>query len=200
MLFREILYNKRELSKELTEEIIMNNVMEQLKKYAVLRGIVYIIFGLLILFNPRSVFQLAVYFISAYIAIMGILNLYDGIKVKKSTGTYGMSFLGGIVLIVIAAIVLVFAKGIVSILPIFLGLAIIIVGVSRGMQAVNLRSYVNVNWVPMMIYSVILVIAGLVLTFNPFSSVLVLFQLFGGILVFMGIGEFAAFFQLRKIK
>ncbi|MBO0471270.1 DUF308 domain-containing protein [Enterococcus sp. DIV0242_7C1] len=177
----------------------MNNVMEQLRKYALLRGIVYILFGLLIVVNPRSVFQAAVYFISAYIAIMGILNLYDGFKVKKATGTYGMSFLGGIVLLVIAGIVLVFAKGIVSILPIFLGLAIVIVGVSRGMQAVNLRNYVNVNWLPMLIYSAILIIAGLVLTFNPFSSVLVLFQLFGGILIFMGIGEVVAFFQLRNI-
>ncbi|MFD1901940.1 HdeD family acid-resistance protein [Enterococcus termitis] len=177
----------------------MNNVMEQLRKYALLRGIVYIIFGLLILFDPRSVFQLAVYFISAYIALMGVLNLYDGFKVKKATGTYGMSFLGGIILLVLAGIILVFAKGIVSILPIFLGLVIVIIGASRAMQAVNLRSYVNVNWLPMLIYSGILIVAGLVLIFNPFSSLLVLFQLFGGILVFMGIGEIVAFFQLRNI-
>ncbi|OJG98515.1 hypothetical protein RV18_GL002938 [Enterococcus termitis] len=173
--------------------------MEQLRKYALLRGIVYIIFGLLILFDPRSVFQLAVYFISAYIALMGVLNLYDGFKVKKATGTYGMSFLGGIILLVLAGIILVFAKGIVSILPIFLGLVIVIIGASRAMQAVNLRSYVNVNWLPMLIYSGILIVAGLVLIFNPFSSLLVLFQLFGGILVFMGIGEIVAFFQLRNI-
>lgn len=177
----------------------MSSVMEQLRKYALLRGIVYIIFGLLILVNPGSVFQVAVYFISAYIAIIGVLNLYDGFKVKKATGTYGMSFLSGIVLLVIAGIVLVFAKGIVSILPIFLGLVIVVVGVSRAIQAVNLRTYVNVNWMPMLIYSVILIIAGLVLTFNPFSSLLVLFQLFGGILIFMGIGEVVAFFQLRNL-
>jgi uncharacterized membrane protein HdeD (DUF308 family) len=178
----------------------MNNVMEQLRKYALLRGVVYILFGLLILFNPRDVFQAAVYFISAYIAIMGLLSLYDGFKVKKATGTYGMSFLGGIVLVIVAAIVLVFAKGVVSILPIFLGLIIVIVGLTRAMQANNLRSYVNVSWLPMMIYSVILIVAGLVLTFNPFGSLLVLFQLFGIILIFMGIGEITSFFQLRKIQ
>ncbi|MGX7244553.1 HdeD family acid-resistance protein [Enterococcus quebecensis] len=178
----------------------MNNVMEQLRKYALLRGLVYMIFGLLIVINPRSVFQVAVYFISAYIAIIGILNLYDGLKIKKATGTYGMSFLGGIILLVIAGIVLTFAEGIVSILPVFLGLVIVIVGVTRAIQAVNLRTYVNVSWMPMLIYSVILVIAGLVLTFNPFSSLLVLFQLFGGILIFMGIGEVVSYFQLRNIK
>lgn len=178
----------------------MNNVMEQLKKYALLRGSVYMIFGLLILINPRSVFQWVIYFISVYIAIMGVLNLYDGFKVKKATGTYGMNFLGGIILLVSAGVVLVFAKGIVSILPIFLGLVIVFVGVTRAIQSVNLRNYVNVSWLPMLIYSVILIIAGLVLTFNPFSSLLVLFQLFGGILIFMGIGEIVSFFQLRTIK
>lgn len=178
----------------------MNSVVEQFRKYALLRGIAYIIFGALVVINPNSVFKLAVYFISAYIALMGVMNLSDGLKVKKTTGTYGISFLGGIMLLLIAGIVLVFAKGIVSILPIFLGLVIAFIGVSRGIQAVNLRNYVNVSWMPMFIYSVILVISGLVLTFNPFSSLLVLFQLFGGILVFMGIGEVLSFFQLRNIK
>lgn len=177
----------------------MSSVLEKLKKYAVLRGVIYIIFGLLILLNPRSIFQLTVYFVSAYIAIMGILNIIDGVKVKKATDTYGMSFMGGIVLLVIALFVLVFAKGIVSILPIFLGLAIAIAGIARAVQSVNLRQYVNVKWVPMLVYGLVLIVAGLVLMFNPFSSVLVLFQLFGGILIFMGIGEFVAFFQLRHL-
>ena len=177
----------------------MNNVLEQLRKYAILRGSVYVLFGLLIVFNPRSVFQVAVYFISAYIAFMGLLNLYDGLRVKKSKGTYGMSCFSGIILLVVVGIVLVFAKGIVSVLPIFLGLAIVIVGVSRGMQAVNLRKYVNVNGSLMLIHSAILIIAGLVLIFNPFSSLLLLFQLFGAILIFMGIGEFVTLFQMHKI-
>lgn len=178
----------------------MSNVIESLKKYALLRGIIYIILGIIILMNPNEVFKVGVYFISLYTAFSGLVNVYEGIKVKKQTGEYGMSFMGGIVLLLIAGIILFFAKGIVSILPIFLGLMIVISGVYKLMQALNLRTYVNVNWVPYLIYSIILIIAGLTLTFNPFSSVLFLFQLFGGLLIFMGISEIISFFQLRNIE
>lgn len=182
------------------EETEMDTIMNQLKKSVVLRGVVFIIFGLITIISPNGVFQTVVYFISAYIAIMGILNIFDGIKIKKETNAYGVTFIGGWTLLILAVFVLVFAKGIVSILPIILGLGIAVSGVTRCIQAVNLRQYVNVNWVPMFIYGAVLIIAALILTFNPFSSILVLVQLFGGILILMGIGEFATFLQLRKIN
>lgn len=178
----------------------MSNVIENLKKYALLRGIIYIIFGIIILMNPNEVFKVGVYFISAYTAFNGLVNVYEGLKVKKQTGSYGMNFMGGIILLLLAGIILFFAKGIVSILPIFLGLMIVIGGVIKLMQALNLRGYVNINWVPYMIYSIILIVAGLTLTFNPFSSLLFLFQLFGGLLIFMGISEIISFFQLSKLE
>lgn len=177
----------------------MGNLMTQLKKYAVLRGIIYILFGCFIVANPRTIFQLAVYLISAYIAIMGVFNAFEGWKVKKQTNAYGLSFLGGAIQIIFAGFILVFAKGIVSILPIFLGFIILIVGMSYAMQALNLRNYVNVKWVPMMVYSALLIVGGFVILFNPFKSTLVLFQMFGAILIFMGIGAIASYFQLRKI-
>lgn len=178
----------------------MSNVMDQIRKYALLRAIAYILFGIVIVMNPHAVFNLAVYFISAYTAIMGLLSVYEGFKIKKQTGEYGMSMMGGIILLVLAGIILVFAKGIVSILPFFLGIIIVIVGIARFIQANNLKNYPQVNWVSLMIYAVITFVAGLVLVFNPFSSLLFLFQLFGAILIFMGISELIAFFQLRKVK
>lgn len=178
----------------------MSNVMDQIRKYALLRVIVYILFGIVIVMNPNAVFNLAVYFISAYTAIMGLLSIYEGLKIKRQTGEYGMNMMGGITLLVLAGIVLVFARGIVSILPFFLGLIIVMVGIARFIQANNLKKYPQVNWMSLMVYAVITFLAGLVLVFNPFSSLLFLFQLFGVILIFMGFSELVAFFQWRKIK
>lgn len=178
----------------------MGNIMKQLRKYEILRGIVYIIFGVLIINDPRGIFQLAVYLISAYVAIMGIVNVYEGRKVRKQTETYGLSFLGGIVQIIFAGMILVFSKGIVSVLPIFLGFMILIGGMLYGIQALNLRNYVNVRWVPMLIYSALLIIFGFILLFNPFQSVLAMFSLFGWVLIFMGFGAIMTYIQLRNIR
>lgn len=189
------LYNK-EKSKEGST---MDTLIHQIKKYALLRGLVYIILGLAVVINPGAVFKVAVYAVSGYLAFMGILDLIDGIKERRSSGGYNSSFVLGVFLLIVAAIVLIFAKGIVSILPVFLGLLIAVFGASRIVQAFNLKQYVNVNWTLFLIYGIILLIGGLLLVFNPFRSVLLLFQLFGGILIFMGISEVLTFFQLRKI-
>ncbi|MBP1046516.1 DUF308 domain-containing protein [Enterococcus sp. BWM-S5] len=177
----------------------MDTLIHSIKKYALLRGIIYILLGLAVVINPSAVFKVAVYAVSGYLAFMGILDLLDGIKEKRTSGVYNSSFVLGIFLLIVAAIVLIFAKGIVSILPIFLGLLIAVFGLSRIVQSFNLKQYVNVNWTLFFIYGVILLIGGLLLVFNPFRSVLFLFQLFGGILIFMGISEFLTFLQLRKI-
>lgn len=177
----------------------MDTLIYQIKKYALLRGLVYILLGLAVVINPSVVFKVAVYAVSSYLAFMGILNLMDGVKEKRSSGGYNSGFVMGVFLLLVAVIVLIFAKGIVSILPIFLGVLIAVFGTSRIVQAFNLKQYVNVNWTLFLIYGIILVVGGLLLVFNPFRSVLLLFQLFGGILIFMGISEFLTFIQLKKI-
>ena len=178
----------------------MDTLIYHLKRHALLRGIVYAALGLAILVNPSAVFKIAVYLISGYLALMGLVDLFEGIKSKRASGVYDSSFVLGILLLVLAAIVLIFAKAIVSILPIFLGLLIVTVGSTRLIQSFNLRKYTNVNWGLFLVYGLILLVGGLLLIFNPFRSVLLLFQLFGGILIFMGISECLTVIQLRKIE
>nr|WP_236671823.1 DUF308 domain-containing protein [Enterococcus sp. BWB1-3] len=164
-----------------------------------MRGIVYALAGLAIVVNPSAVFKIAVYLISGYLAFMGLVDLIEGIKVKRSADVYDSSFVLGIIFLVLAGIVLVFSKVIVSIFPIFLGLLLVMLGSTRLIQSFNLRKYTDVNWVLFLLYGLFLLIGGILLIFNPFKSILLLFQLFGGILIVMGISECLTLFQLRKI-
>lgn len=86
-----------------------------------------------------------------------------------------------------------FAPAIASILPILLGLAIICNGIFQLIMGLNMKS------TPWLIYSVLLLIGGIVLLFNPFASLLVLFQIFGVILIVMGVSEAISFFKLKKM-
>ncbi|MGC6768703.1 HdeD family acid-resistance protein [Enterococcus sp. LJL128] len=178
----------------------MDTLIYHLKKHALLRGIIYVLLGIAVVVNPSGVFNITVYVISGYLAFMGLLDLIEGIRVRQKEGIYDSSFVLGILLLVLAGIVLVFSKAIVSILPIFLGLLVVTVGSARLIQSFNLRKYTTVNWGLLSFYGIVLIIGGGLLIFNPFRSVLFLFQLFGGILIFMGISECLTFFQLRKIE
>jgi len=89
--------------------------------------------------------------------------------------------------------VFLFASAIVSILPILLGLMILANGAFQLFISLNTKSK---GW---SLYSVILLIGGLILLFNPFQSLMVLFQIFGGILIFMGISEIINYFKVRNM-
>ena len=85
-------------------------------------------------------------------------------------------------------------------LPILLGIAFIIGGAMRLTQAFNLKQYVNVNWMPMLIYGIFMIGAGIALVAFPFSSAMMFFRFFGITLTISGISELIAFIRLRNLN
>ena len=110
-------------------------------------------------------------------------------KTKKYTGNIGFETTSGIMRVLVAFVVLWFSKGIVSILPMFLGFIILIFAISQFMQSWTAKR----DGFPVtgqIIYSALMIIAGFFLLFNPFSSMMILFQLFGFLLITMAVSEF----------
>ncbi|MFV0560806.1 MAG: HdeD family acid-resistance protein [Enterococcus sp.] len=171
----------------------MKRFLGTFKDHAPLRAAIYLIGGIMILINPDGVFQIIVYLISGYIALLGIINCISGFKMKKQSGSYGLGLANGLIQIFLAILLLVFARTLVSVLPFILGLLIVLNGVLSFIQSLN-GSPRSMGW---LIYSVLLTIAGVVLVFNPFQSTMFLFQIFGTLLIIMGISEGIGFFKNR---
>ena len=71
----------------------------------------------------------------------------------------------------------------------FLGFIILIFAISQFMQSWTAKR----DGFPVtgqIIYSALMIIAGFFLLFNPFSSMMILFQLFGFLLITMAVSEF----------
>ncbi|EOH89731.1 DUF308 domain-containing protein [Enterococcus villorum] len=170
-------------------EIIRQNI----QRYAILRAAIYIIAGVAIIIDPRAVFHFIGYLITAYFVLLGILNFLEANKYRKQTGTWGFNLISAIFYFIAALVVFVFASAIVSILPVILGLVIVLKSILQLFIGLNTKSK---GW---SIYSILLLIGGLLVLFNPFTSVMILFQLFGGILIFMGISEIVNYFKVRKM-
>ncbi|MFW8578112.1 DUF308 domain-containing protein [Enterococcus entomosocium] len=162
------------------------------KSHAILRAIIYIIFGIAITINPAGFFNFIGYVLAGYLTLIGLINILEDFKTRKESGHWGLGLFSGIFLLVLALVVLLFASTIASILPILLGLSIISNGAFQLVLGLNTKS---VAWI---IYSVILVIGGALLLFNPFASLLILLQVFGFTLIAMGILEVIGFFMFRS--
>lgn len=167
----------------------MSNFIDSIKKYGYLRSLCYLVLGIAILISPRDVFRGIVYIIFFYLFIFGILQIFRGVRSKKYTGNMSFETTSGITRIIIAFVILWFSKGIISILPMFLGFIILIFAIGQFFQSWSARK----NGFPVtaqVIYSVLMIVAGFFLLFNPFSSLMFLFQIFGFLLITMAISEF----------
>ncbi|MFD0898230.1 HdeD family acid-resistance protein [Loigolactobacillus binensis] len=169
--------------------------MQALQRYTWLRALVYFIFGGIILLFPHPVFRFGVYAISLYLLISGIFSLING---SRQRNVYTISSFSGVFKIIAALFVLIFAPGIVSILPIFLGVLLLIYGIFKLVETLNRRQFVNVTPWGGIIYSIVIILAGGFLLFNPFRSVLFGFQIFGAFLIVMSIGEIVTWWQTRR--
>ncbi|WP_066189992.1 HdeD family acid-resistance protein [Gracilibacillus timonensis] len=171
---------------------MFKNFKENFRRHALLRAVIFILIGAAIIINPEGFLRFIGYIIAGYLALLGIIKIYQDHKIKQQIGTYGMGLAGGIILILLAAVFLYFAPNIFSILPFLLGLAIIINGLMQLIVALNMKS---TGWI---IFCILLIIGGAVLVFDPFKSTLVLFQTFGVILACIGISEVVGHFQNRQ--
>ncbi|STO09664.1 MULTISPECIES: HdeD family acid-resistance protein [Exiguobacterium] len=176
----------------------METLIKRLERSTLLQAGIYLLIGLFILLNPRFFFDVIVYVAAGYLAVLGLWAVFQGLRHKRA----GLppSFFMGIVYLLLALIVYFFAETLASLLPIFIGLLFVFGGIIRLIQAVGYRRTMADHWIYFFVTSLLWIGIGLLMLTNPFSSLLVLFQLFGGFLIAVGIIELVLYFTLRRTR
>ena len=100
----------------------------------------------------------------------------------------------------VPAVVFFFAETLASLLPILIGALFLFGGIIRLIQALGYRQSMAGRWLWFLIGSLLWIGVGILMLTNPFSSLLVLFQLFGGILIAIAILELFLYFTIRSTK
>ncbi|WP_214840942.1 DUF308 domain-containing protein [Exiguobacterium sp. s122] len=176
----------------------METLIKRLERSTLVQAAVYVLVGVLILWNPRFFFDVIVYVVAGYFAILGLWAIVQGVRYRRN----GLppSFFMGIIYLVIALIVFFFAEVLASLLPIFIGLLFLFGGIIRLVQAFGYRRVMANRWMYFLVTSLLWLGIGLLLVTNPFSSLLVLFQLFGGFLIAVGVMELILYITLRRSR
>ncbi|GCF93616.1 membrane protein [Enterococcus florum] len=174
----------------------MNQTWFSLRRSSRIKAVVHLVLGTAILLWPQSIFDFFSYILFFYMVAMGGVQLYRSSREQKIIEGVDFQRTGGIFLLVAAFFILIFARGIVSILPILFGLIILLFACTQAVQSWNarIRGFASTG---QLIYSILMIIAGLSLLFNPFNSLMLLFRFFGFLLVTMSITEFNHFRQNR---
>ena len=152
-----------------------------------------LILGLVLLIKPDTVISVIAYIIGAILIVLSISNLIRYFK-EKENGMY----LGLGIIFLIGAIFVIFKyEMIVSIIPFILGIFVIINSSLKIPYVVELKSMKNDKYIILLISTVLSMLIGLFLIFNPFTSTLTITRIIG---IFVTVYSIIDIYQTLLVK
>lgn len=157
----------------------MDKLMKKFFRSSLVSSITLFTLGILIIFKSEVTIITISYLIGSILVALGALAIIQYIKNIEVSGQNDLDILYGAVTIILGLLVIKNPKLIASILPIIIGVAIIINSATKLQYAFELKKENNQQWKITMIISIISVICGIVLLFNPFKGAIVITQTIG---------------------
>lgn len=174
------------------------NIFRKAKSGMLISGAVLIIAGLILLFFPEAMTKTIAYVAAVLLVCMGIAQIIGYLKYDPGTGRYSSGVVLGGFFIVLGLLVYYKAEAIISIIPIILGIIIVISGVGKLQQAVDLARIKAGRWSTVLAGALLNIILGGVIVFNPFSTVMTLLRFVGIGLIYSGLSDVIATLYLSR--
>lgn len=165
--------------------------------YGYSRAIIAALFGLVLIIWPGAAVKTIVIVIGSILMLLGAVTMIFSKKPEESQNRPILSINGAISLI-FGLILVIFPGFFVGIIMFLFGTILLVIGVSEVAGAVSARKEANA---PLSIFvgPLITTACGIVVFFNPFSTMEWLFIFFGISLLVYSLTEFISTRKLRKI-
>jgi len=164
-------------------------MVRQFQLYRWLRFIFLLAAGILIVIEPVKSFNIIIYIVSTYIAIYGVLSIFDGFSIRKNTGENNIAIGLGVGALFLALAVLLFARFLVTLVPPVLGIILLVNGINQFRDSHEMTKRVQITPYLDYFYSALLMLAGIVFILNPSKTIIFIYQLFGLSLVILAFFE-----------
>lgn len=122
--------------------------------------------GLILLLIPDTLNKLLGIVVGLGFLILGIYSIYQYLQQKLFTS----NMISGILYSILGLIVLLYPGSVIRAVAIGIGFALIVIGLSKLRQALILKN-LNTKWIGTLVVSILILILGFLLVFNPFSGV-----------------------------
>lgn len=180
----------------------MGNFFKKLKTEMVFRSVVMIIAGIVLFLFPSTTQNTIANVIAIVLVINGIIKIVGYFRAGRAGGDglneYSSGLITGILSIVFAVLV---SKVLISIIPIILGLFVLISGLIKLEQGIQLIRSKRGNSIWVMILAAITIVVGVLAIFNPFRTGNILLQVIGAGLLFGGVTDLITTgYVARKLK
>ena len=164
-------------------------LLKQLKWDTLLMGVLYILLGIVALVIPETMERMLGCLIGVVLIIAGAVSMISYLLRDAHQNYYHNDFLHGLLGILLGIVVLYKVDIIISLIPFLLGTLVLVSGLSKLQDVIDLKRLEYGNWIFMLVLALINVVLGLVLIFNPMAIANLLFRLLGVGLIFSGITD-----------
>lgn len=163
----------------------MNRRFQSMDKNSVWLSILMIVLGLVLALWPGHVMTTAVTILGVALLAGGAISAISWYRGRMRGASY-LTLAEGILLGVAGIFVLAAPKLLISILPVCVGIVILVNGVVNLAQALDQRRAGYPRWTVSLTLAILTVVLGLLVVFNPFSTMEMLVTAIGIVVIYNG--------------
>jgi uncharacterized membrane protein HdeD (DUF308 family) len=165
--------------------------------FAIIRGVLGIIFGLIALFAPIATAVVLAIVIGVWAIVDGVFDIVEAIR-HRGSSSMALRIVLGAVSILFGILVLVWPGMSLGILVIFVGIWAIIIGVLQIMASVRHRAVPNSGWVWGIIGGALAILFGILVLIRPGTGLVSIIWIVGIWAIVWGITLVVLGVQLRR--
>lgn len=175
---------------------LIKKKFKSMYKTSIIFSIILFLVGLFLLMKPETTLHAISYFVGIVLIIWGIVPIITFFANKDKENYLEFSFIVGVFALVFGIIVMLNPNIIGSIIPLMVGIWMIINGITKLYYALNINkeSKASIS----IIISVIILICGLLLIFNPFGGAVMLTKLIGIFVIVYSILDLIECYTLKR--
>ena len=172
---------------------------EKFSRNNVLLSILMVVLGLVLFIWPGKTLALAARILGIALLVGAAVSGYSWYRDRHKVSAGYTTLAIAILCLVAGLIVLIAPKGVITLLPKLIGLAIIVNGVLNLAQAMELKNAGNPSWVSSVVMAALTILLGLFLLFFAFGVMNTAIMIIGGILVYNGVSNLWIESRYRKM-
>lgn len=176
----------------------MGKIFDKLLKSSIISSIALVAFGVLLIIQSELTIIAISYVIGGLLVALGVIATMRFIKHIKESTKSDLDIIYGIVCIILGVVVIRNPEAIASIIPFVLGLVIIINSATKLQYSFELYKEKNHLWLSTLILSIIMVVCGIVLVFNPFKGAVLLTRIVGVFILIYAILDLISTFVISR--
>lgn len=176
----------------------MSNIVTKFIKSSLFSSIGLAILGILLFLESELTIVTISYVIGAVLVAVGAIAFINYINDIHKNTKNELNIVYGIGMAILGIIVISNPKGVASIIPFILGVIIVLNSSAKLEYSIELKKDNNKLWVSTMVLSVVALLCGILLIFNPFEGATFITKIVGVIIFIYALIDIVSTLRLRK--